>query len=457
MIRRMIGSDTSSLTIRGLAVAGLALLLLIPIGMVGSVIDERSGLYRDVVQQVGAEWGGEQTVIGPLLMVPFTERWETLETVQTDDGAAKQIRRKKSHEDVIVVLPEQLHIAASLDAEARQRGIYEAMVYTAPVTLKGRFARTEFASAQDRTIEMHWDKAELAVAVSAPVGIHSVDTPVVTGGARGVSPGSRLPSMPQGMHWRLDDARALASNGEFSIDMTLHGSSQIAFAPVGATTSARITSKWPHPGFAGLIPTERKIDEQGFDASWRISSLSRSYPQGFPLSAVPESLATDTLGVRLVQPVFLYSLNDRAVKYAALFITLTFVTLLVFELVTAARVHYVQYALIGAALTMFYLLLLALSEHVGFGSAYAVAASTVVLMITAYAAAALGRWRRAALVGAMQAVTYVVLYVILQLEDFALITGTVALLAALGALMYFTRTLSRTVPAEPSLAAAAAA
>ena len=161
--------------------------------------------------------------------------------------------------------------------------------------------------------------------------------------------------------------------------------------------------------------------------------------------------------MRLVQPVFLYSLNDRAVKYAVLFITLTFVTLLVFELVTEARVHYVQYALIGAALTMFYLLLLALSEHIGFGAAYAVAASTVVLMITSYVAAALGRWRRAVLVGAMQAVTYAVLYVILQLEDYALITGTVALLVALGALMYFTRTLSGGAGDATGLPAASAA
>ena len=204
------------------------------------------------------------------------------------------------------------------------------------------------------------------------------------------------------------------------------------FAPLGATTQAQIASKWPHPGFIGVMPTQRTVDADGFSASWSVSSLSRSYPQTFMQSSAPQSLNEVGLGVRLVQPVFLYSLNDRAVKYAVLFITLTFVTLLVFELVTDARVHYVQYALIGAALTMFYLLLLALSEHVGFGAAYAIAASTVVLMITSYVAAALGRWQRAVLVGAMQTVTYAVLYVILQLEDYALITGTVALLVALG-------------------------
>ncbi len=443
MNERVFGVDTSSLTLRGASVAVLVLLMLIPVGMVRGVVDERNALYQGVVQQVGAEWGGEQLVIGPVLLIPVTERWTTLETVVPRDGDARQIRRDKTRSDVITVLPETLRIDATLDAERRQRGIYEAMVYASRVVLAGRFAMPEIAAPSGKTIDVHWDEAMLAVGVSAQVGIHSVETPTIAGGARVAEPGSLLPSLPQGMHWRLRDAQRLANNGDFSIDMSLHGSAQIAFVPVGATTQAHIMSAWPHPGFTGVMPTRRRVDGDGFDATWSVSSLSRSYPQVFAQSS-GVSMADVTMGVRLVQPVFLYSLNDRAVKYAVLFVTLTFVTLLVFELVTAARVHYVQYALIGAALTLFYLLLLALSEHIGFGAAYTIAASTVVVMITLYAAAALSGWRRALVVGAMQAVTYSVLYVILQLEDYALLTGTVALAAALGALMFFTRTLSRT-------------
>jgi len=457
MSRRVFGIDSGSLTFRGLTVTVLALLMLIPVGMVRGVIDERSASYQSVVQQVAAEWGGEQTVIGPILLIPVTERWSTLETVASDSAEEKQIRREATRDDVVAVLPEMLRIDASLDAERRQRGIYEAMVYTSQVALKGRFGSPEITAPIGRTIDVHWDDATLAIGISAPVGIHGVEPPFITGGARSAQPGSLLASLPQGMHWRLRDARALADNGEFSIEMSLHGSAQIAFAPVGATTRAEIVSKWPHPGFTGMMPTQRTINADGFDATWSVSSLSRSHPQMFTQSNAPPSLSDASLGVRLVQPVFLYSLNDRAVKYAVLFITLTFVTLLVFELVTAARVHYVQYALIGAALTMFYLLLLALSEHVGFGWAYAIAAATVVLMITTYVAAALGRWRRAALVGTMQTVTYAVLYVILRLEDYALITGTVALLVALAALMYFTRTLSGGPSVAVGMAASSAA
>lgn len=456
MSRRVFGIDGDSLTFRGASVAVLALLMLVPIDMVRGVINERYASYESVVQQAGAEWGGEQTVIGPILLIPVTDRWSTLETVQSETGDARQIRREETRDDVVAVLPETLRIEASLDAERRQRGIYEAMVYTSPVTLKGRFTSPDVAAPPGRTRDVHWADASLAVGVSAPVGIHSVEAPTISGGARAAEPGSLLASMPQGMHWRLSDAKALANDGEFSIEMALHGSAQILFAPLGATTRARIASKWPHPGFIGVMPTQRTVDADGFSASWSVSSLSRSYPQTFMQSSAPQSLNDVGLGVRLVQPVFLYSLNDRAVKYAVLFITLTFVTLLVFELVTDARVHYVQYALIGAALTMFYLLLLALSEHAGFGAAYAVAASTVVLMITSYVAAALGRWQRAVLVGAMQTVTYAVLYVILQLEDYALITGTVALLVALAALMYFTRTLAQRRPDGTPLAVSAA-
>jgi inner membrane protein len=456
MSRKFIGIDTDSLTFRGLSVAVLALLMLVPVSMVRGVIDERYELYQGVVQEVGSEWGGEQMVIGPVMLIPITERWSSVETVQSEAGEAKQIRRDQSRDDVIAVLPETLAIDASLDAERRQRGIYEAMVYTSQVALKGRFAPPDIATPPGRVIDVRWEDATLAIGVSAPVGIYAVDTPLIAGGARSAEPGSQLAALPQGMHWRLLDAKALANNGEFSIDVSLHGSAQIAFAPIGATTQAHIASKWPHPGFIGAMPTQRAIAASGFSADWSVSSLSRSYPQMFSQSSAPQSLNEVSLGVRLVQPVFLYSLNDRAVKYAVLFITLTFVTLLVFELVTEARVHYVQYALIGAALTMFYLLLLAFSEHIGFGAAYAIAASTVILMITAYTAAALGRWRRAVVIGAMQTVTYAVLYVILQLEDYALITGTIALLVALGTLMYFTRTLSRGQQGGPLAAASAA-
>jgi inner membrane protein len=442
MTRRFLGIDTDSLTFRGLTVAALILLMLVPVDMVRGVVDERNALYQGVVQQVGAEWGGEQTVIGPILLIPFTERWSTQETVQSDGRDVRQIRHEATRDDVLVVLPDALHIEASLDAERRQRGIYEAMVYTSQIALKGRFAPPDVANPLERTLDVHWDEASLAIGISAPIGIHSVETPAIAGGARAAESGSLLASMPQGMHWRLRDAKALANDGEFSIEMTLRGSEQIAFAPVGATTRATVVSKWPHPGFTGVMPTQRAIGADGFDARWSVSSLSRDYPQVFAQSKAP-SLGDLSLGVRLVQPVFLYSLNDRAVKYAVLFITLTFVTLLVFELVTDARVHYVQYALIGAGLTMFYLLLLALSEHIGFGMGYAIAAATLVLMITSYVAAALKSWRRALLVGAMQIATYAVLYVILQLEDYALLTGTVALLVALAALMYFTRTLSQ--------------
>lgn len=191
MSRRFLGIETDSLTFRGLSVAVLALLMLIPINMVRGVIDERYGLYQGVVQQVGSEWGGEQRVIGPVMLIPISEHWSTVETVQSESGEAKQIRRDETRDDVIALLPETLAINTSLDAERRQRGIYEAMVYTAQVALKGRFASPDLVAPPGRAIDVHWEDATLAIGISAPVGIHDVGTPLITGGARSAEPGSQ--------------------------------------------------------------------------------------------------------------------------------------------------------------------------------------------------------------------------------------------------------------------------
>ena len=368
------------------------------------------------MQRIGAEWGGEQVVIGPVLLVPITERWTTLETVVSGDGDAKQIRRDETRDDVITVLPETLRIDATLDAERRRRGIYEAMVYASRIVLAGRFATPDIATPVGRSIDVHWDDATLAVGVSAPVGIHNVEMPLIAGGARAAEPGSLLPSLPQGMHWRLRDAKTLADNGNFSIEMSLHGSAQIAFAPVGATTQVQIVSAWPHPGFTGVMPTQRKISGDGFDASWSVSSLSRNYPQVFAQSNAPAPLNQVGFGVRLVQPVFLYSLNDRA-EYAVLFIPRVRDAAGV-RVGDRGALHYdVQYA-DRRSMTLFYLLLLALSER---RIRRAPRDSRVDRRGDDYGLCR-GRAFRAGgalLVGAMQAVPRC--SVVLQLEDYALV------------------------------------
>jgi inner membrane protein len=448
MSTRRLVFDEQSLTLRGILIAVLVLAMLIPVGMIGGIVDERYERYRDVVQEIGTDWGGLQTVAGPVVVVPFTERWTEIEDVESN-GERKSVQHQYTRDSAFVVLPSTLDINAKLDVERRNRGIYEAMVYTSSVAMDARFDMPELAAARGRRLELHWPDATLALGIAGPVGIRSVDVgagvPV-----RAPEPGTALGALPSGVHWKLRDAQALLAGGRTTIALALNGAEELAFLPFGGTTEVRMQSVWPHPSFIGTIPAERRVTSDGFEARWRISSLSRNYPQLFESTNANVPLTQLSAGVRLMQPVATYSLTDRAVKYAVLFIALTFTTLLVFELVTLARVHYVQYALIGTALALFYLLLLALSEHIGFALAYLIAAAAIVVMLTAYAAAALSSLRRALLIGLMQTITYSVLWAILALEDYALLTGTVALLVSLGLLMFFTRKLSARM--EPNAA-----
>ncbi len=434
------GIDERSLTVRGLAIAGLALLMLVPVAMIGGIVEERYARYTSVVDEIGREWGGAQTLAGPVVIVPFTERWTVTEAVETI-GEKRLVQHQQSRDSAIVLLPETLTIDAKLGVDRRSRGIYEAMVYGSNVQAEARFALPELVAAPGRTLEPHWDEATLAFAISSPVGIRSVDI-VADTPMHAPEPGTALAALPSGVHWRLDDARSLLDGRTVRVSLELNGADSLAFLPFGGTTEITQRSAWPHPSFTGTIPSERKVGAEGFEARWRISSLARDYPQVFENGDSAQPLMQLSSGVRLMQPVTTYSLTDRAVKYAVLFIALTFTTLLVFELVTDARVHYVQYGAIGAALALFYLLLLALSEHIGFPRAYLVAATTIVVMLTAYSAAALTSVRRALVFGTMLTITYSVLWAILALEDYALLTGTIALVIALALVMYFTRSLS---------------
>ncbi|HSO21926.1 MAG TPA: cell envelope integrity protein CreD, partial [Chondromyces sp.] len=221
--------------------------------------------------------------------------------------------------------------------------------------------------------------------------------------------------------------------------IAVRGSGSLQFLPLGETTRAVIRSEWPHPSFVGgVLPATREITDAGFSAQWTIPLLNRSYPQAWTDKA---SVAIDEIqaGVRLFEPVALYDLVTRAVKYGLLFVALTFLTLGLVELVQNVRLRLVQFLLIGVALAMFFLILIALAEHMGFTLAYVLAASTVLAINTLYCAAILRRRSTALLVGAVLAAIYGILFVILEAEDFALLGGTLLLVAALSVTMYLTR------------------
>jgi inner membrane protein len=239
---------------------------------------------------------------------------------------------------------------------------------------------------------------------------------------------------------------------DFALPLGIRGSGSLRFLPLGATTRAALRSDWPHPSFVGgVLPANREIDTDGFSADWTIPLLNRSFPQDWSEGA-PITIDEIEAGVRLFEPVGLYDRVTRAVKYGLLFIVLTFLTLGLIEYVTEARLSLVQFLLIGIALALFFLVLIALAEHIGFGLAYLMASAIIITINTLYSAAILRRRGLALAVGGVLVSIYGVLYLILQAEDYALLGGTLLLLAALTITMYFTRRVhlpAREMPRKP--------
>lgn len=429
------------LTGRFLAIGAIALLMLIPLGLVEEMVGERNGLYQGVLSEIAASWGQPQTLTGPLLVVPFIERQEHQETVNDAQGKPQTVTKVEEVRQHALLLPETLGLQVSIDDQFRYRGIYQALVYTAGIQVEARFPRLDLSGLSDQLVRVEWARAYLAYGLSDTSAIRAVEPLKWQGQDHAMAPGSRLTGLlKQGFHVPLPDLVPDVPEPAMTLKLTLGGSGSLHFAPLGQTSQARIQSRWPHPSFqGGVLPAQQEISEQGFTATWSIPHLARNYPQAWVLEREPQNLAELTGGVSLFEPVFLYSRVTRAVKYGLLFVGLTFLTFVTFELTVAARLHYVQYALVGLALAMFFLTLLSLAEHIPFLMAYGAASAVVVIMITLYTGAALGRWGQAGIVGLLLVSLYSVLYALLQMEDYALLVGTALLLVALMVLMYVTR------------------
>jgi inner membrane protein len=291
--------------------------------------------------------------------------------------------------------------------------------------------------ADDRLEAVHLDRAVVAFGLTDPRGIVEVDGFELNGGNLQPRPGTTIDGIVErGFHVPVGEV--LSERLDFDLPMVLRGSGGLHFLPLGETTRASLRSTWPHPSFSGeVLPAGRTVTEDGFSAEWTIPLLNRSYPQVWGAGnevAIGEIAA----GVRLFEPVALYDLVTRAVKYGLLFIALTFLTLGLIEYVTEVRLSLIQFLVIGVALALFFLILVALAEHMGFAAAYLLAASTVVVLNTLYCAAILRR-ATAAVVGAVLSAIYAILYLILQAEDYALLGGTMLLVVALAVTMFFTR------------------
>ena len=292
--------------------------------------------------------------------------------------------------------------------------------------------------------EIQWDKAWLALGISDTQAINNVSTLNWQEGKQiDFEPGTKVTSMlKSGFHAPLHlQAKTTEEQAyPFSMQININGSQGFYFSPFGKTTKVAMKSDWPHPSFQGnVLPNHRAVDAKGFEANWSIPHLARNYPQLWTIESQNFNLNEFVAGVNLFESVSLYSQVTRAIKYGVLFFALTYITFLIFELGIRRRLHIVQYGVIGLALSLFYLTLLSTAEHVGFFTAYVSAAGIIIVMISLYAYAAIRALGRTSIITLLLAGLYTMLYSLLNLEDYALMAGTVLLLVILAIMMYLTR------------------
>lgn len=428
--------------LRILAIALLGLLMLIPLFMAGKVVEERSAYYNNALRNIANAWGTRQTITGPILVLPYVEHFTSVDTLTDENGESRVVSKDIYNDRTAILLPEKLEIRTDLKQEHRQRGIYDALVYTANISLSGTFNHEAISNANAGERRILWDKAFITIGLDDTRAINTASSFSWNDARIGLEPGSRISTLlPTGFHIPLPVSNESNTSNDFKLTLSLRGSDSLFFAPLGENTSIRMTSPWTHPSFQGeLLPDKHETTEQGFHAEWVIPHLARNYPQSWVLEDKQEyDLRKVTAGVSLYEPVSLYARISRAVKYGALFIGLTFLVLLMFELSLKQRLHVLQYTLVGVALSLFYLILLALAEHLGFVYAYLAASATTIFSITLYMAAILRNSRHTLGMLLILAALYGLLYLLLQTEDYALLAGAALLLLATGITMYVTR------------------
>jgi inner membrane protein len=427
----------------------LTLLIAVPLALIQSTISERMRYRDEAVHSIATDSVREQTVIGPLLVIPYTDEYQEEQPI----GETQKIRIiKHSESRRLVVFPNELRIKGNFDTDHRYRGIHKVLVYTGHHNLSGDFVMPRKADIRqarpDSKITM--GQPYIALSIEDVRGIRNVTGITWDGKQVEFQQGSNLPAFLSGLHApieSIDLAQAQAQSIPFNFDLQLDGIERMHFSPVAKNNHVTLTSKWPHPQFGGRFlpsPKARVINDQGFSATWNISALATSAQQQLAgaaqYDALVKNMHPDYFSVGFIEPINIYSQADRAIKYGLLFVALTFAAFFLFELLKKIPVHPVQYTLVGLALALFFLLLVSLSEHLSFLLAYLVSSGACILLIGFYLSYVLHNWKRGFGFGAALTMLYGVLYGLLNSENNALVMGSILLFAVLAAIMIATRT-----------------
>jgi inner membrane protein len=418
-------------------------LLSIPLFSIYLLNYDRQSQSREATQSITAGWGAAQVISGPVLVIPY--RTIASETV-VENG--QSVTRSNQVTRDLTLAPEIVDIHTDVKPEVRKRSIYEAVVYGAVVSGKARFAfPPDLARTGVELSQMDLTRAELRFGLSDPRGLGANPRVIVAGTPLRLQPGGGR-SGGRGFFAWMDASQLTAAPVAIDFAFEFRGNQELSLAPQAGDTRWTVRSSWPSPSFGGdFLPEKREVTDRGFAATYRIGNLalgrslvSTGEPSAGATSSPTTSPQTNQEAeISLIQPVDLYSQVDRATKYGFLFIGFTFLALLMFDVIGGVRVSAVEYLLLGAALVLFFVLLLAFAEVIGFTPAYIIASGAIAGLDTAYSAAVLGSWSRATLIGGLLAGLYAVLYILLSLEAFSLLIGSLLLFTALAGVMYATR------------------
>lgn len=434
--------ERSAMTFKMIWVLILIGLMLIPLSMIRSVMRERQGRRNEAVSGITSTWGDRQYVVGPMLVLPYKYKVKTWRDV-TISGKVEKIEVEELASGSAYFLPSVLDVKGDIEPSRLRRGIYEAIVYKSSLQISGKFPAPNLAELDIADADVEWEKAIITMAISDLRGAGELLNIRLGAADLEFVPGCKIPGYASGIHARIIEMASLRGNLNFEMSMNLKGSSGIRFAPVGQQNRVSLASSWPAPSFQGaFLPSDRKISDNGFSALWEVSWYGRGYPQQSTNTALnADAISSSLYGVDFIVPVDHYRLVERSIKYGILFIALVFAVFFLFEVLSALGIHTIQYTLVGAALCLFYLALLSLSEFLPFPVAYGAGAMASAALIVLYCMRVLQSGRRTGIIAGALTVVFVYLYIVLQMQDYSLLFGTTALFIMLAIVMYATRNL----------------
>ncbi|HAH49956.1 MAG TPA: cell envelope integrity protein CreD [Balneola sp.] len=405
----------------------ITLILLIPASLIKGLVNERQSTKSEAVAEVGDKWGTNQIITGPVLSIPYKSGHS--------NGLTNYIH----------ILPESLNVNGEIIPQTLKRGIFEIAVYDSQSALSGKFEFPDLEKLKVDPEALMLDQARLNLGISDMKGIENDIKVKWNNDEISFEPGvSHLhkdvlkTGISAPLTLSLSPTTQNLENADFKIQLNLKGSESLAFVPVGKETNVKIFSSWNSPSFNGdFVPKERTITETGFNASWIVTHLNRNFPQNWKNSR--PDLNSAAFGVDFYIPVDNYQKSERSIKYAILFIGLTFLVFFFIEVRNKRPVHPVQYSLIGIALCFFYLLLVSISEHLSFNFSYLIASSSTIIMVTGFTKAVLKNTNLTLMMGSILSTLYLFIFMLIQLEDYALLTRSIGLFLILGLIMFFSR------------------